>query len=77
MVLNGDVPIIRKETICALIEKNKMNNEYATVLTAIYENPTGYGRIIRDEKRNIKAIVEEKDANETEKQNTELKNTPG
>ena len=72
VVLNGDVPIIRKETICALIEKNKMNNEYATVLTAIYENPTGYGRIIRDEKRNIKAIVEEKDANETEKQITEI-----
>lgn len=72
IVLNGDVPIIRKETIVALIEKNKINNEYATVLTAIYENPTGYGRIIRDKDRNIKAIIEEKDANEVQKQITEI-----
>lgn len=72
IVLNGDVPIIREETILALIEKNKKNNEYATVLTAIYENPTGYGRIIRDEKKNIKAIIEQKDASEEEKKITEI-----
>ena len=72
IVLNGDVPIIRKETIIALIEKNKKNNEYATVLTAIYENPTGYGRIIRDDQRNIKAIIEEKDASVEEKKITEI-----
>lgn len=72
IVLNGDVPIIRKETLLKLIEKNKKNNEYATVITAIYENPTGYGRIIRDENRNIKAIIEEKDTNEEEKKIKEI-----
>ena len=63
IILYGDVPIIRKETLINLVTKSYKNKEYATLLTAIYENPTGYGRIIRDEGGNIKAIVEEKDAN--------------
>lgn len=61
LVLNGDVPIIRPETLNKLIEKSIENMEYATLLTAIYDNPTGYGRIIRDEGGNIEGIVEEKD----------------
>ena len=64
VVLNGDVPIIRPETIKKLIEKSIKNKEYATVLTAIYNNPTGYGRIIRDDGGNVKEIVEEKDLSE-------------
>lgn len=72
VVLNGDVPIIRKETLENLIVKSFKNKEYATLLTAIYENPTGYGRIIRDEGGNIKAIVEEKDANMYEKEIKEI-----
>lgn len=67
VILYGDVPIIRKETLENLITKSFKNKEYATLLTAIYDNPTGYGRIIRDEGGNIKAIVEEKDANMYEK----------
>ena len=59
--MNGDVPIIRPETIKKLIEKSIKNKEYSTVLTAIYNNPTGYGRIIRDDGGNVKEIVEEKD----------------
>ena len=46
VVLNGDVPILRPETIRNLIEKSTANKEYATLLTAIYNNPFGYGRII-------------------------------
>ncbi len=72
VILYGDVPIIRKETIENLIIKSINNNECATVLTAIYENPTGYGRIIRDESGNIKAIVEENDANMFEKEIKEI-----
>ena len=72
IILNGDVPIIRKETLQNLVEKSIKNKEYATLLTAIYENPTGYGRIIRDESGNIKAIVEEKDANMFEKEIKEI-----
>ena len=63
IILNGDVPITRKETLAKLIYKNYKDNDDATILTAIYENPIGYGRIIRDENGEIKSIVEEKNAN--------------
>lgn len=72
VVLNGDVPIIRPETIKKLIEKSIRNKEYATVLTAIYNNPAGYGRIIRDDGGNVKEIVEEKDLSEEQKSNKEI-----
>lgn len=72
VVLNGDVPIIRPETIKGLVEKSIQNKEYATLLTAIYNNPTGYGRIMRDVGGNIKEIVEEKDATEEQKRIKEI-----
>lgn len=72
VILYGDVPIIRAETIKLLIEKSEESKEAATVLTAVYENPTGYGRIIRDEGGAIETIREEKDATEEEKQITEI-----
>jgi len=67
IVLNGDVPIIRPETLKNFIEKSVKNKEFATVLTAEYDNPKGYGRIIRDVGGNIKEIVEEKDADVQQK----------
>jgi len=72
LVLNGDVPILRPETINRLIEKSTLNNEYATILTAIYDNPAGYGRIIRDEGGNVQAIVEDKDLLEDQKHIKEI-----
>ena len=72
VILYGDVPLIRPETLKNLINKSVAENEYATVLTAIYDNPTGYGRIIRDENGNIKEIVEEKDANPVQKEIKEI-----
>lgn len=72
VVLNGDVPILRPETLKELIQKSIDNKEYATILTAIYNNPTGYGRIIRDVGGNIKEIVEEKDATEEQKKIQEI-----
>ena len=72
VILYGDVPLIRKETLENLITKSIKNKEYATLLTAIYDNPTGYGRIIRDEGGNIKAIIEEKDASDSEKEIKEI-----
>lgn len=72
IILYGDVPIIRPETLQNLVKKSIKNKEYATLLTAIYENPTGYGRIVRDEGGNIKAIVEEKDATPAEKEIKEI-----
>ena len=49
LVLNGDVPLLRPETLNRLLNKSIENKESATLLTAIYDNPTGYGRIVRDE----------------------------
>jgi bifunctional UDP-N-acetylglucosamine pyrophosphorylase/glucosamine-1-phosphate N-acetyltransferase len=72
VVLNGDVPILRPETIERLIRKSKDNKEAATLLTALYEDPYGYGRIIRDEGGNIEGIVEEKDATEEQREIQEI-----
>lgn len=67
VVLTGDAPILRPETLKNLIQKSIRDKEYATILTAIYENPTGYGRILRDVGGNVRSIVEEKDATEEER----------
>lgn len=67
LVLNGDVPILRPETLNKLLNKSIENKEAATLLTAIYDNPTGYGRIVRDEGGNVKGIVEEKDTSDEQK----------
>ena len=72
VILYGDVPIIRPETLKNLISKSIKNKEYATLLTAKYENPMGYGRIIRDEGGNIKEIIEEKDADPLQKKIKEI-----
>ena len=72
IILYGDVPIIRKETLLKLVEKSIKDKEYATLLTAVVDNPTGYGRIIRDVGGNIKAIVEEKDADPLQKEIKEI-----
>lgn len=62
IVLNGDTPLVRSETLQQLVSHHQRKQAAATVLTAIVENPTGYGRIIRDESGDVKRIVEEKDA---------------
>ena len=72
LVLNGDVPLLRPDTLNKMIEKSIENKEYATLLTAIYDNPKGYGRIVRDEGGNIEAIVEEKDATDEQKEIKEI-----
>ena len=72
LVLNGDVPLLRPETLNRLLNKSIENKECATLLTAIYDNPTGYGRIVRDEGGNIEAIIEEKDTNDEQKQIKEI-----
>lgn len=72
LVLNGDVPILRPETINNLLEKSIDSKEAATLLTAIYDDPFGYGRIIRDEGGNVEGIVEEKDATEEQKEIAEI-----
>ena len=72
LVLSGDVPLLRPETINRLVKKSIENNEYATLLTAIYNNPTGYGRVVRDAEGNVLSIVEENDATEEQKEIREI-----
>ncbi|MDO5713044.1 MAG: bifunctional UDP-N-acetylglucosamine diphosphorylase/glucosamine-1-phosphate N-acetyltransferase GlmU [Tissierellia bacterium] len=67
IILTGDTPLIQSETLDSLIKERESGNYAALVLTAIQENPFGYGRIIRGENSNIVKIVEEKDANDKEK----------
>ena len=63
MVLCGDTPLLRSETLKELYNFHKENNATTTILTSIYENPFGYGRIVKDESGLVKAIIEEKEAN--------------
>ena len=62
IVVCGDTPLIRPETMQALFEHHQAKNAKATILTAIAENPTGYGRILRGENGQVEQIVEQKDA---------------
>jgi bifunctional UDP-N-acetylglucosamine pyrophosphorylase/glucosamine-1-phosphate N-acetyltransferase len=63
LVLYGDVPLLSKQTIGDLLDTHRNSGAKATVLSAIYEDPTGYGRIVRSDNGNhLKAIIEERDA---------------
>ena len=71
LLLCGDVPLLKAETIERLYEYHSGQGAAVTVLTAEMPNPTGYGRIIRDGEQVVR-IVEEKDADEHERQVTEI-----
>jgi bifunctional UDP-N-acetylglucosamine pyrophosphorylase/glucosamine-1-phosphate N-acetyltransferase len=67
LVLSGDVPMIRVETLQKLIEQHNKAGAAGTILSVRLENPTGYGRIIRDETGAFRKIVEQRDATEDER----------
>ncbi len=68
IILSGDVPLIKKETIERLLKTHESKQNAVTVLTMIPTNPFGYGRMERDAQGNIKSIVEHKDANDKQKE---------
>lgn len=70
LILCGDTPLIKKETIKRLIDENSKKD--AVILTSIVDNPYGYGRIIKDNKGNFDKIVEEKDATNEQKNIQEI-----
>lgn len=72
LVVCGDTPLITKETMERLIDHHEQMKAKATILTAEADNPTGYGRIIRDKDGHVQRIVEDKDASEEEKQVKEI-----
>ncbi|NMA48539.1 MAG: bifunctional UDP-N-acetylglucosamine diphosphorylase/glucosamine-1-phosphate N-acetyltransferase GlmU [Tissierellia bacterium] len=72
VILCGDTPLIESTTIKKLMNFHKNENNHATVLTAKLENPSGYGRIIKNKLNEIEKIVEQKDATEEEKSINEI-----
>lgn len=72
LVLSGDVPLISEETLRAAVDYHLKNRFAATIITADVQDPTGYGRVIRDENDSVKYIVEEKDASPAQKVVTEI-----
>jgi bifunctional UDP-N-acetylglucosamine pyrophosphorylase/glucosamine-1-phosphate N-acetyltransferase len=72
VLLSGDVPLLRASTLEALVTRHQRTTAAATVLTAHVAQPKGYGRIIRDSRGAISAIVEEKDATDDQRQLDEI-----
>jgi bifunctional UDP-N-acetylglucosamine pyrophosphorylase/glucosamine-1-phosphate N-acetyltransferase len=62
VILYGDVPLLKAETVSALLEAHRRAKALCTVLTAKADDATGYGRIVRDKRGALKAIVEHRDA---------------
>jgi bifunctional UDP-N-acetylglucosamine pyrophosphorylase/glucosamine-1-phosphate N-acetyltransferase len=67
MVLSGDVPLVKTATLSALIEAHDQTKAACTLMSARFENPTGYGRVVRDDSGGFAKIVEQKDATEEER----------
>ncbi|QKE85814.1 bifunctional UDP-N-acetylglucosamine diphosphorylase/glucosamine-1-phosphate N-acetyltransferase GlmU [Arthrobacter sp. NEB 688] len=72
LVTYGDVPLLTGETLVALTEAHTASGSAVSVITAHLEDPTGYGRIVRDADGHVARIVEHKDASEAERALTEI-----
>ncbi|HAW09253.1 MAG TPA: UDP-N-acetylglucosamine pyrophosphorylase [Bacteroidetes bacterium] len=72
LILSGDVPLLKNETLHKFLDKHLLNEMDASVLTAFAPDPTSYGRILRDRNGEFQRIVEEKDANDSEKKINEI-----
>jgi bifunctional UDP-N-acetylglucosamine pyrophosphorylase/glucosamine-1-phosphate N-acetyltransferase len=75
LVLSGDVPMIRAETLAALIQQHRTHRgkgAACTLLTVELDNPTGYGRVIRDAEGLFERIAEQKDATDEERKIKEI-----
>ncbi|WP_267384028.1 bifunctional UDP-N-acetylglucosamine diphosphorylase/glucosamine-1-phosphate N-acetyltransferase GlmU [Cyanobacterium sp. uoEpiScrs1] len=69
LVLNGDVPLLRPETLENLLRSHQVYRNAATLLTAHLPNPRGYGRVFCDDNDLVRQIVEDRDCNAAQKQN--------
>ncbi|NHZ85189.1 MAG: NTP transferase domain-containing protein [Planctomycetia bacterium] len=72
LVLSGDVPLLRKSTIEKMLKIHRETENGATVLTALFENPHGYGRVIRKNDNTLDKIIEEKDCTDEQRKIKEI-----
>lgn len=75
LILSGDVPMIRPETLAGLVQqhlRHRGKGAACTILTVKLKDPTGYGRIVRDEDGMFQRIVEQKDATDEEREIAEI-----
>ena len=69
LVLNGDVPLLRAETIDQLVSTHRNSGAQVTLLTARLEDPTGYGRVFADQHGTVSSIIEHRDCSEEQRGN--------
>ena len=69
LVLNGDVPLLRQETLERLLQKHRELKPSVTFLTTTLEDPSGYGRVFSDKGGNVQKIVEHKDCSKEQLEN--------
>ena len=72
IILCGDTPLITSETLKEFVDYHRAKNSDLTVMSARFENPANYGRIIRNTDGSLNSIIEEKDANEEQKKVNEI-----
>ena len=69
LVLNGDVPLLKEETLSSLLKFHKESNASVTFLSATLDSPTGYGRVLTDKSGLVKEIIEERDCTDEQRKN--------
>jgi bifunctional UDP-N-acetylglucosamine pyrophosphorylase/glucosamine-1-phosphate N-acetyltransferase len=72
LVTPGDAPLLRPETLDELVSLHESNGYAATLLSAVMDDPTGYGRVLRAKDGRVLRIVEQRDASADERQITEI-----
>ena len=69
LVLNGDVPLLRTQTVEVLVNGHRQSGADVTLLTARLADPSGYGRVFSDNQGRVSSIVEDRDCNEDQRRN--------
>ncbi|MFS0515467.1 bifunctional UDP-N-acetylglucosamine diphosphorylase/glucosamine-1-phosphate N-acetyltransferase GlmU [Nostoc sp. UIC 10607] len=72
LVLNGDLPLIRSETLQQMLQTHARNQNAATILTSSLPDPTGYGRVFCNDENIVQQMVEHKDCTAAQKQNQRI-----
>ena len=72
VVLPGDTPLLRPPTLAALVRTHRAADAACTILTACIDDPTGYGRVVRDKSDRVARIVEHADASDVQREINEI-----